>query len=81
VFEWTLRGFISHYMFDYVARSGENTYEFLLLGIALLLVVMGSVIDWARVTLFHVPEAWCVEHIYRLGDRCVQKIKSKKIAK
>ncbi len=51
LFEWTLRGFISHYMFDYVARSGENTYEFLLLGIALLLVVMGSVIDWARVTL------------------------------
>lgn len=81
LFEWTLRGFISHYMFDYVARSGENTYEFLLLGIALLLVVMGSVIDWARVTLFHVPEAWCVEHIYRLGDRCVHKIKSKKIAK
>ena len=60
-------------------RAGENTYEFLLLGIALLLVVMGSVIDWARVTLFHVPEAWCVEHIYRLGDRCVQKIKSKKL--
>lgn len=57
------------------------TYEFLLLGIALLLVVMGSVIDWARVTLFHVPEAWCIEHIYRLGDRCVQKIKSKKNAK
>ena len=78
LFEWTLRGFISHYMFDYVARAGENTYEFLLLGIALLLVVMGSVIDWARVTLFHVPEAWCVEHIYRLGDRCVQKIKSKR---
>ena len=68
-------------MFDYVARAGENTYEFLLLGIALLLVVMGSVIDWARVTLFHVPEAWCIEHIYRLGDRCVQKIKSKKNAK
>jgi len=33
------------------------------------------------VTLFHVPEAWCIEHIYRLGDRCVQKIKSKKNAK
>lgn len=81
LFEWTAAGFISHYMFDYVARAGENTYEFLLLGIALLLVVMGSVIDWARVTLFHVPEAWCIEHIYRLGDRCVQKIKSKKNAK
>ena len=26
LFEWTLRGFISHYMFDYVARAGENTY-------------------------------------------------------
>ena len=40
-------------------------------------VIGESVIDWARVTLFHVPEAWCVEHIYRLGDRCVQKIKGK----
>lgn len=78
MFEWTLREIISRYVVDYVAYKRENYYEVLLLAIAILLVVMGSIIDWMRVTLLHGVETWLVEHIYMAGEK-VWKHTAKKL--
>lgn len=69
IFEWTLRGVVTRYLVDYLAFAGENGYEFLLLAIAVLLVAMGCIIDWLRVTLLRGVEDWLVEHIYGAGEK------------
>lgn len=68
LFEWTLRNIITLYMVDYLAFSRESYYQFILLVIAVLLGVMGSVIDWLRITLLHGIENWIVEHVYTVGE-------------
>lgn len=64
MFEWTLRSIISRYVIDYVSFGRENYYEVLLLGIAILLIVLGTLIDYLRVTLFGKPETWVVDKVY-----------------
>lgn len=74
VFEWTLRNVITLYLVDYLSFAGKSYYEFLLLGISVLLVVMGSVINWLRVTLLSGVENWLVEHIYSAGKKMWERI-------
>lgn len=50
--EWTLRGVITYYMFDYLAWRESNWHELILLGASVLLIVMGTVIDVLRVKVF-----------------------------
>lgn len=72
--EWTLRNSITLYLVDYLAFSREDYYQFVLLAIAVLLVVMGSAIDWVRVLLLHRLENWGVEHIYAIGERVCNSV-------
>lgn len=51
IMEWTLRGIVTSYLFDYLGWAHSDWYELLLLGIAVLLVLLGSLIDWVRVLL------------------------------
>ena len=69
MFEWTLRSIISRYMIDYVSFGRENYYEILLLGIAILLIVLGSLIDWIRVVLLGKPEKWFVDKVFTAGEK------------
>lgn len=46
LFEWTLRDSSRTTCLTMLPAREKTPHEFLLLGIALLLVVMGSVIDW-----------------------------------
>ncbi len=69
LFEWTLRGVISRYLLDYVALASENYYEILLLGIACLLVLMGTAIELLRTGLFSGIENRLVEWLYAAGAR------------
>lgn len=48
VMEWTLRAVITNYLFDYLAWRESNWHELILLGVSVLLVVMGSAIEWMR---------------------------------
>jgi hypothetical protein len=52
IMEWTLRGIITRYMFDYLAWRESNWHELILFGISLLLVIMGACIDTIRVKIF-----------------------------
>lgn len=74
VFEWTLRNVITLYLVDYLSFAGKSYYEFLLLGISVLLVAMGSVLNWLRVTLLSGVENWLVEHIYSAGKKVWERI-------
>lgn len=74
MFEWTLREIISRYIVDYVAFAGENYYEALLLLIALLLIVMGVLIEFLRSTLLAGVERWIVQTVYGLGKGVCARI-------
>ncbi len=50
--EWTLRGIVTAYMFPYLAWNESNWHEWILLGVSVLLIVMGTAIDYFRVLLF-----------------------------
>lgn len=69
IFEWALRGIVCNYVFDYVTLQQENYYEALLLVVAVVIVAMGTVIDWLRVTLLSKPEKWIVDKAYAVGER------------
>lgn len=49
--EWTLRGVITHYIFDYLAWRESNWHELILLGISALLIAIGTVIDVVRIKM------------------------------
>ncbi len=63
--EWTLRGVITHYLFDYLAWRESNWHELILLFVSILLVVFGSAIEGLRRLLFGVPERALTEALYR----------------
>ena len=63
IMEWTLRGIITNYMFDYLAWRESSWHELILLGTAVLLVVLGTLIDEVRVLL-----------LGRLEERAAQKL-------
>ena len=67
IFEWTLRAIISRYLFDYVQWRESVWYELVLIGIAVLIVALGSVIDCLRVAILHGPEAWFVDKVCGIG--------------
>lgn len=69
IMEWTLRGIITHYMFDYLAWRESNWHELILLGVAVLLVAMGTVIDMVRVKIFGRLEELIAQKICEMGGR------------
>lgn len=79
IMEWTLRGIITNYMFDYLAWRESNWHELILFGAALLLVVMGMIVDEIRVRLFARVEELLSQKVYAviqtLGSAVVKKIK------
>lgn len=77
MFEWTLRSLVSLYLVDYTAYAHTWYYEPLLLGIAILLVAIGSVIDWLRIFIFHMPETWLADHLYAAGKNIVERTAKK----
>ncbi|MFR4128827.1 MAG: acyltransferase [Roseburia inulinivorans] len=50
--EWTLRGIITYYLFDYLAWKESNWHEIILFGISILLILMGTCIDIVRLKIF-----------------------------
>lgn len=77
IMEWTLRGIITYYMFDYLAWRESNWHELILLGISVLLVVMGTLIDTVRVKVFGRLEEKVAQKIYHLGHNMCCMIKNK----
>lgn len=75
VMEWTLRELITRYLTDYLAYAGKNSYQLILLGIAVLMVVLGSVIEWLRNLLLHGVNDWIVNGLYGIGEKLFQKVK------
>lgn len=71
IMEWTLRGVITYYMFDYLAWRESNWHELILLGISVLLVVMGTVIDAVRVKVFGWLEEKIATSVYGILKRCI----------
>lgn len=79
--EWTLRGIITAYMFNYLAWNESNWHELILLGICVLLIVMGTVADWLRLTVLGRIEEKLAEILYgfwmkvgKLGGKILGKI-------
>lgn len=79
--EWTLRGIITAYMFDYLAWRQSNWHELILLGVSVLLIMMGTAVDWARVCLFRRLEERIAEALYgvivRLTDAAGRRLRTK----
>lgn len=50
--EWTLRGIVTVYLFDYLAWKESNWHELILFGVCILLIVAGTLIDMVRVGIF-----------------------------
>lgn len=71
IMEWTLRGIITHYMFDYLAWRESNWHELILLGISALLIVMGTVIDMVRVKIFGRLEERIATSVFGILKRCI----------
>ena len=67
--EWTLRGVITAYLFNYLAWNESNWHELILLGICVLLIVMGTVIDWLRIRLFGRIEEKLADLLYAFWSR------------
>ena len=79
--EWTLRGVITAYMFNYLAWNESNCHQVILLGISVLLIVMGIVIDWLRLTIFGRIEEKLADALYafwlkvgKLGGKVLAKL-------
>lgn len=79
--EWTLRGIITAYMFNYLAWNESNWHELILLGICVLLIVMGTIIDWLRLTIFGRIEEKLADALYafwlkvgKLGGKVLAKL-------
>lgn len=69
--EWTLRGVITYYMFDYLAWRESDWHEWILLGISMLLIVMGTIIDVVRVKVFGRLEERIATSVYGILKRCI----------
>lgn len=63
--EWTLRGVVTAYMFDYLAWRESNWHELILFGVCFLLLAMGTVIDELRVLLLGRAEEKLADLEYR----------------
>lgn len=50
--EWTLRGIVTVYLFDYLAWRESNWHQLILFGMSMALIVAGTLIDEVRVLLF-----------------------------
>lgn len=68
--EWTLRMAITNYLFDYLAWSDSNWHELILLGISVLLVAFGSIIEWLRRGLFGRIEEKLADMLVHAGKKC-----------
>ncbi len=77
IMEWTLRGIITNYMFDYLAWRESSWHELILLGTAVLLVVLGTLIDEVRVLLLGRLEEWAAQGLCGVGTRVMQIRKNK----
>lgn len=77
IMEWTLRGIITNYMFDYLAWRESNWHELILLGTSLLLVVMGTVIDEIRVRVFGRMEELLSQKVYAVIQTMGNVVKNK----
>ncbi len=77
IMEWTLRGIITNYMFDYLAWRESNWHELILLGTSVLLVVMGTVIDAIRVKVFGRLEEKLAQFICHIGQKMMFSVKEK----
>lgn len=77
--EWTLRNVITNWMFNYLAWRESNWHELILLGTSVLLVALGSMIEFLRRLLLHWPEEKLSNLIYSMWCLLGKKI-SKKIS-
>ena len=77
LFEWTLRSMMTMYLFDYQKYAAKNYYDVILFAVAITLVILGSVIDWLRITVLHRPEKWIVDHCYGAGTKVFARIRAK----
>lgn len=75
--EWTLRGIITAYMFNYLAWNESNWHEWILLGICVLLIVMGTVIDIVRVRMFGRIEEKLADGILHGIEKAAGAVKQK----
>lgn len=78
IMEWTLRGLITRYLFDYTALCEKSYYELLLLGVAIALVAVGTVIDLLRTALLQLPEQWLADKLFRFGEKAFATIQKRK---
>lgn len=67
--EWTLRGILTAYVFDYLAWNESNWHEFLLLGVSVLLIAVGILIDWLRLKLLGRLEEKLADFLYRFWTK------------
>ncbi len=77
MFEWTLRVAIVTYVYNYVTCADKWYYVIVTLVIAMVLIVVGSAIDWVRIAVLHRPETWLVDKVYTVGEKIVKDIGQK----
>lgn len=77
MFEWTLRVAIVTYVYNYVTCADKWYYVIVTLVIAMVLIVVGSAIDWVRIAVLHRPETWLVDKVYSVGEKIVKDIGQK----
>lgn len=81
IMEWTLRGVITHYIFDYLAWRENNWHEIILLAIAVLLFVIGTCVDTIRIKIFGTLEEKLVCILMKMFANIKKIILSKLIYK
>lgn len=69
--EWTLRGAITYYLFDYLAWRESSWHELILLGISVVLVIAGIAVDAVRVKLLGRVEEKLATTVYGTLKRCI----------
>ena len=77
MFEWTLRVAIVTYVYNYVTCADKWYYVIVTFVIAMVLIVVGSAIDWVRIAVLHRPETWLVDKVYTVGEKIVKDIGQK----
>ncbi len=77
IMEWTMREFTIHYLFDYQAWNQSSIYHIILIGLAISMIAVGSVIEALRKTVLRYPEEKLTEFLYSMWTGVWGKLKGK----
>lgn len=77
VFEWTMRVALLRYGVNYLAYADKWYYVLVTLVMAVVLIVIGSLVDAIRIKVLNKPQTWLVDKVYDAGEIVARRVGEK----